>query len=100
MPTVIVSGALANKPGNGGNAWTRLSWIRGLTRLGYDAYFVEQIDPRSCVDASGRPAPFAGSANLDYFRHVTSQLGLTGRASLVCGDFDDVFGPDLNQLAD
>jgi hypothetical protein len=99
MPTVIVSGALANKPGNGGNAWTRLSWVRGFARLGYDVYFVEQIDPRACVDAAGRPASFAGSANLDYFRRVTSQFGLTERASLVCGDFDDVFGPDPNQLA-
>lgn len=44
MPTAIVSGALASKPFNGGNAWTRLSFVLGLRRLGYDVLFVEQID--------------------------------------------------------
>ena len=35
MPTAIVSGALANKPFNGGEAWVRLSWVLGpaATRL-------------------------------------------------------------------
>ena len=56
MPTAIVSGALANKPFNGGAAWTRLSWALGLRRLGFRVCFVEQIDPATCVDASGAPA--------------------------------------------
>ena len=30
MATIVVSGALANKPANGGAAWTRLSWALGL----------------------------------------------------------------------
>jgi len=55
VPTAIVSGALANKPGNDGNAWTRLSWVRGLQRLGWQVTFVEQI--QSC-----------SSEQLNYFR--------------------------------
>src|SRR5712671_5049352 len=55
MPTAIVSGALANKPGNDGNAWTRLSWVRGLQRLGWQVAFVEQI--QNCT-----------KQQLDYFR--------------------------------
>jgi len=37
-----------NKPHNGGNAWTRLSWVRGFERLGYAALFVEpgRVPPR------------------------------------------------------
>jgi hypothetical protein len=42
MANAIVSGALANKPLNGGSAWTRLSWVRGLEQLGFTVYFVEQ----------------------------------------------------------
>src|SRR5262245_49392025 len=41
--TAIVGGALANKPGNGGNAWTRLQWLLGLRRLGFRPYLIEQI---------------------------------------------------------
>ena len=34
MTTVVVAGALANKPGSGGEAWVRMSWVRGLGQLG------------------------------------------------------------------
>src|SRR4051812_47451291 len=40
---VIVSGALANKPHNGGEAWVRMSWATGLRQLGCHVYFIEQI---------------------------------------------------------
>jgi hypothetical protein len=43
VATAIVSGALANKPWNGGNAWTRLSFVFGLRRLGFDVIFIEQL---------------------------------------------------------
>ena len=36
LSTIIVSSAIANKPGNGGNAWAVLSWLLGLRRLGLD----------------------------------------------------------------
>jgi hypothetical protein len=45
MKTALVSGAIANKPLNGGEPWIRLSWILGLKRLGFDVYFVEQCAP-------------------------------------------------------
>ena len=37
MTVVVVAGALANKPGQSGEAWVKLSWIRGLQRLGIEA---------------------------------------------------------------
>jgi hypothetical protein len=43
MTTALVAGALANKPGNGGAAWTRLSWALGLRCLGFDVHFVEAL---------------------------------------------------------
>ena len=55
MATVLVGGAVANKLHNGGEAWVRLSWIRGLQQLGLDVWFVEQIDAATCVDADGTP---------------------------------------------
>ena len=45
---ILIAGALANKPGNGGGAWERLSWVIGLLRLGFEVYFVEQMAPAAC----------------------------------------------------
>lgn len=73
MSLILVSGALANKRGNGGAAWTRLSWILGFARLGHDVYFVEQMAPSTAVDA----------ASAAFFTSVTTEFGLRGRASLV-----------------
>ena len=64
-PTAVVAGALANKPGNGGEAWVRLNWALGLARLGFRVVFVEQINA---------PPPARGS--IEYFRAVTNRFGL------------------------
>jgi hypothetical protein len=79
----IVSGALANKPGNGGEAWVRLSWALGLRRLGVEVTFVEEIHPSTCADHSGRRCPFEDSINLAFFRDVTSSFGLARDACLI-----------------
>ena len=65
MTTVAVAGALAAKPGNGGEAWVRLSYVLGLRRLGLDTTFVEQLD---------RPA----AAGLEWFRTVTGRFAIDG----------------------
>jgi hypothetical protein len=41
--TIVVAGPLANKPWNGGEAWVRLSYVKGLERLGFTVFFVEQL---------------------------------------------------------
>jgi hypothetical protein len=81
--TIVVSGAIANKCRNGGEAWVRLSWIRGFQQLGFRVVFVERIARESCVDDAGRPAAFEDSANLAYFRDVTRRFGLEGDSALV-----------------
>jgi hypothetical protein len=99
---VIVSGALANKPLNGGNAWTRLNWLLGFRRLGFEIYFIEEISGNSCVDATGAPAAPRDSINAEYFRETMEQFDLQERASLICDDETTVYGkglPDLKQLA-
>jgi hypothetical protein len=83
-PVVLVSGAIANKHLNGGEAWVRLNWLLGLRRLGCDVYFVEQIRTDSCVDEAGEPAAFEVSANAKYFSNVMREFGLAPVASLLC----------------
>ena len=67
----IVAGALASKPGNGGEAWVRLNWVLGLERLGFRVVFVEQ------VKASRR-----ARGAIEYFRTVTERFGLRDSALL------------------
>jgi len=83
-PTIVVGGALANKFGSGGEAWVRLSWIRGLQRIGFDVWFIEQVDD---------PAP----EQLDYFDRVVGAFGLADRASMLSRD-GVVRGPSLTTL--
>ncbi|HSS51813.1 MAG TPA: hypothetical protein VLX28_22965 [Thermoanaerobaculia bacterium] len=81
MATVVISGALANKPWNGGEAWVRLSWLLGFRKLGFDVHFVEEVR-----------RPF--EANLAWFKQVTEQLELAGAATLI-----DENGERLHGLA-
>jgi hypothetical protein len=84
---VVVAGALANKVGSAGEAWVRMSWVRGLERLGLEVRFVEQLaDP-----------PAEGSAQRDWFGEVTRAFGLAGRATLLSGR-EAVVGPPLDDL--
>jgi len=86
-PTIIVSGALANKPMNGGNAWSRLSWVVGFRKLGYDVCFIEQIDKQNCT-----------AATLNYFRSTMEQFGLQQDSALLGCDGSEMFGLPLSEL--
>jgi hypothetical protein len=102
LSSIIVSGAIGNKPNNGGNAWAVLSWLLGLKRLGFDVYLVEQIATETCVGTDGASAWFAGSANAAYFRHVVNRYGFTDKSALVCDGGAAVIGlswPDLLDVA-
>lgn len=98
MKRILVSGALANKPGNGGEAWVRLSWIRGLKRLGHEVHFIEQLSPENTSGAGGGRTTFEESVNLAYFRTVTEVFGLVGSASLVWNGGEKTFGLPFEEL--
>jgi hypothetical protein len=98
-PVIVVAGALANKPMNGGEAWVRLSWIRGLARIGCDVWFVEQIADAVCTDADLGHRPFGESLNRSWFRDVVESFGLTNRASLLC-DTGEVEGVPIDLIRD
>jgi hypothetical protein len=83
-PIVVVSGVIANKPHNGGNARMVLNWLVGLERLGVDVYFVEQLSSAASVDDAGAPAAAAASANRAYFDGVLKRYGFERRSALMC----------------
>jgi hypothetical protein len=98
MTNVVVSGAIANKYLNGGEAWIRLSWLLGLRRLGCDVHFVEQIAPENCVDAEGKVVDFEASVNLSYLRAVMDEHGLSGSATLILENGEKTSGLALEEL--
>jgi hypothetical protein len=96
--TIIVSGAIANKPFKGGEAWVRLSWTLGLKKLGFDVYFVEQIDQGSCVDSNGAVVAFEHCVGLSYFKQITAEFGLSDTAALIYENGEQVHGLAYSEL--
>ena len=82
---IILSGAVANKAGQGGEAWVRRNWMLGLRQLGLDVHFVEQLQP-------GAPA---GAA--DFFRETMKRHGLAECATLL-GENGALCGPPLARV--
>jgi hypothetical protein len=77
MPqTVIVAGALAQRPYVGGHTWVFLQYLLGFKRLGWDVLFVDRVEPDMCIDDDGRPASLEASANLRYLERVMNGFGL------------------------
>lgn len=95
MTAVIVAGALASKPGNGGEAWVRLTWALGLRRLGFDVVLAEQLAPDTDRAA---PADAAFPSPGDWFADVTRRFGLDDAACLVHGDGARTTGLPLDAL--
>lgn len=85
MKKIIVSGAMASKAGQGGEAWVRLSWVLGLRKLGFDVLFVEQIES----DETGAVA--------NFFQETMLQFGLADRAILL-GKDEVLFGNSMASL--
>jgi hypothetical protein len=100
VTTILVGGAVANKYLNGGEAWIRLSWIRGFQRLGCRVHFLEQIDAAACLGEDGAPAPFERSATRAYFDSVMEQFGLTGSATLMVDDGQATSGRDFAEMVE
>lgn len=93
MTTVVVAGALANKLGNGGEAWVRMSWARGMARLGFDVWFVETLSNES------EAASLADS--IAFFDDVTASHGFAGRRVLRIGEsFHGVSETEWDDLGD
>jgi hypothetical protein len=89
MTVVVVAGALANKPGQAGEAWVKLSWIRGLERLGIEVWFVEQL-AESMAGSEQAPA---------WFRAVTERFELAKRAALLAAG-ESIVGPSVDDLVE
>jgi hypothetical protein len=85
VAVAIVAGALANKPGSGGEAWVRLSWLLGLRRLGWVVHLVE------CLEV-------ADPGSQRYFEEVVGAFGLDQFASLLDARGNAFYGRGADEL--
>lgn len=82
---IIISGAIANKAGQGGEAWVRLSWVLGFRKLGFDVMFLEQLADETQTAATA------------FFRDTTKRFDLSERAALI-GANGTICGPEFSAL--
>lgn len=93
---ILLSGALAQRPGRGGHAWVFLNYMLGLSRLGHDVRFVDWLpDSR---DASGEMCAPEDSAGWRYLKSVMDPKGLKGLYCLRFGSAGDCVGIDSHDL--
>jgi hypothetical protein len=97
---IIIGAVLSISPFSPGIAWTWMHHTVGLRRLGHDVYYVEEVGPRWCVDALGRPSAFEGSANRELFRATTERFGFGERACQLYNGGEATFGMSLNRLVE
>src|SRR5829696_267581 len=86
-------------PFSPGNAWNRLHYALGLRELGHEVYYLEEVEPRACVDRQGRPCPFEHSANREHFRATMDRFGFTDRACQIYDRGEETFGLSLPAAA-
>jgi hypothetical protein len=84
MPRRVVIGVgIASYPLHAaGNSWAFLQWMLGFREAGWDAWMVEDVPMRKCIDAAGQPCAPAESANLAHWNRVVDEFGLRDRATL------------------
>ncbi|MGQ0762598.1 MAG: glycosyltransferase [Acidobacteriota bacterium] len=89
---IVISGALAQVPWQGGLAWLHLQFLLGFRRLGWEVLFIDRLEPEMCIDDSGAPAPVAESVNLRYFRQVMIEYGFDDSFSLIYNRGEQTIG--------
>jgi hypothetical protein len=80
--SVVIGGALAQKPFQAGHSWQFLQYLLGFRKLGWNVLFLDRLDAGMCVDQAGRPVPGDRSDNAGYFVSVLDAFGLKGAYSL------------------
>ena len=82
-PMVIIAGALAQKPCQGGHTWQFLQYLLGFRRLGWEVLFLDQLEPTMSVNAAGQLCPLEQSVNLRYLVEVMHGFGLQDDYALI-----------------
>ena len=92
--TIVIAGALSQRPHHGGHTWVFLQYLLGFRRLGWDVLFVDRLEPEMCVDRAGARTALRGSENLRYLAEVMDRFDLGDRWALFYDGGREVVGLD------
>jgi hypothetical protein len=90
--TIIVAGAIAQRPARGGHTWVFLQYLLGFKRLGWDVLFLDWLDDSMCSDSDGRPCRAEDSVNAKYLRDELAHFGLEHDFALLAVDRSVICG--------
>jgi hypothetical protein len=88
---IVVAGALANKPGYGGEAWVRLAWVKGLQALGNEVLFVEALASDALAENDPR---------IEFFDSVCAERRMEGEVALLDRRGRSLSGLPAEEVAD
>jgi hypothetical protein len=87
--TILIGGALAQVPGNGGLAWFHLQLLLGFRRLGWDVLFLDRLEPGMREDEA---------RCVHWLRSVMQPFGFGESYSLWCDGGARVIGVPREQV--
>jgi len=95
---IIFGAGFSLPPFSPGMTWHWLQYVVGLTRLGHDVVFVEEVEPEWVVNRRNDRCRLEDSVNVRTFENVLRRFGLFERACLACRD-GSTFGMSHEALA-
>ena len=92
---ILVSGRIADPPGQGGATWAVLQYLLGLRELGHDVCFVEAI---ACPQLGPTDGDVEHSASAAYASRVLSSFGFASQWALLAAGTTQTAGLDYAAL--
>jgi hypothetical protein len=98
--SLVIAGALAQKPKIAGHTWALLQYVLGFKRLGWKTLFLDYLEPSVCVDEAGRNCPLEGSVHFRYIRDVVKSFKLEDDYVLIGPRGESLIGMPRSRLLD
>jgi hypothetical protein len=92
MNSIVIAGALAQKPGRGGHTWVFLQYLLGFRKLGWDVLFLDRLDPAMDAECAGDLRRLERSRPVRYVRDVLTRYGFDGSYALLCDGGSQTIG--------
>lgn len=91
IPTIAISGSVAQRPGRAGHAWVFLSYLCGFRALGHEVLFIDQLRPEMVED--GRPRDgWPSSREARWLAGLMEEAGLGDSYALLLDDGAETIG--------
>ena len=96
--SLILAGALAQKPNQGGHMWVFLQYLLGFRLLGWDVLLFDRLDTNLCRDREGNLSSPEDSIQVSCLLETMRQQGLQESLCLLMDNGRDSIGLPFAQL--